>query len=388
MIDPKFRFATESGALSPEGPHTWVVLDYDQRRRYLLTGSAEIFPEHDYTKAPEILAKYINRLEPEVRSLNISDDGALENTSTDDTNGLLESPIYYPHYSGEDGHILERSQLIELDRLASGIDLVRAKGKLVAFKYALTSPSVMRVWNEMHIIKALKGHSSFVPFQQAIIDEVEPRLLGFTTLFMPAGTLQDNETIPFHFHWLHQLTSAVDDLNLRFGIMHRDIVPRNVAIDLGKTKRAVPNLKIFDFNIAHQIGVLPEENSLDDIDGVVLTVYEALTRDTRCQDITDKKPFIKEIEGLTRWKSKASIEYGFGGVAGYRRFLSKWAINRRNIRRITHYSQATEPIDWPKFLHLNKVPVEKWPTRIIPWEREPAAQLATLDRGSNTGLSE
>ncbi len=60
----------------------------------------------------------------------------------------------------------------------------------------------------MHIMKAMKGHSSFVPFHGAIIDDVEPRLVGFTTVFISGGSLRDNTTYTFYFTWLKRFDTG------------------------------------------------------------------------------------------------------------------------------------------------------------------------------------
>jgi hypothetical protein len=126
-------------------------------------------------------------------------------------------------------------RLIEVDRLGPTGDLVRytSGGKTTdaVFKYALMEQHLEKVWNELHITQALTGHPSLVPFDRTILDEVQSRVVGFTTLFVPGGDLKENNTIPFRFSWLQQLAAVVDDLNIQYGIMHQDIAPRNLLID-------------------------------------------------------------------------------------------------------------------------------------------------------------
>jgi serine/threonine protein kinase len=105
------------------------------------------------------------------------------------------------------------------------------KRPLAVFKYSLMEKHHEKIWDDLHVTKALKGHPSVVSFDHIVLDEVESRVLGFTTLFVSGGNLKDNTTIRFRFCWLQQLTSVVDGLNLRYGIMHQDIAPRNLLVD-------------------------------------------------------------------------------------------------------------------------------------------------------------
>lgn len=57
-------------------------------------------------------------------------------------------------------------------------------------------------------MKAMKEHSSFVPFHRAIINDVEPRLVGFTTVFISGESLRDNTTYTFYFTWLKRFDTG------------------------------------------------------------------------------------------------------------------------------------------------------------------------------------
>ncbi|KAM5471916.1 hypothetical protein MauCBS54593_003323 [Microsporum audouinii] len=77
----------------------------------------------------------------------------------------------------------------------------------------------------------------------------------------------------------------------------------------------------------------------DDVDGLIFTIYEALTTDDHYREI----PFEKQED----WKVVVPLEEGKGGIAAYRGFLSEWAATRRTTRTIKHYSEAAKPILWP-----------------------------------------
>ena len=57
---------------------------------------------------------------------------------------------------------------------------------------------------------------------------VESRVVGFTTKYIPGGTLE-NPKVPFQIDWIKQLTQLVDYFNLELGIMHQDSAPRKSA---------------------------------------------------------------------------------------------------------------------------------------------------------------
>ncbi len=200
-------------------------------------------------------------------------------------------------------------------------------------------------WKDLHITKALTGHPSTLTFDRIVLDEVESRVVGFTTLFVPGGDLNANTTIPFRFSWLQQLTTVVDELNLRYGIMHQDIAPRNLLVD----DRG--NLKLFDFNIASKINKFHFTEkyncTLNDVNGVIFAIYELLTFDgqfrTNCWTCKD----VSLVENLAHWPVKRPLEEGTD-VAACREFLAKWVADRRTTRMIQDHSEATEPLEWPE----------------------------------------
>jgi hypothetical protein len=77
---------------------------------------------------------------------------------------------------------------------------------------------------------------------------------------------------------LEQLTAVVDDLNLKYGIYHQDISPRNLAIDPQTNKST-----ILDFDKAIQIGVEDEIPNFNDINGVIVNIFVILTLDLKYQ---------------------------------------------------------------------------------------------------------
>lgn len=92
-------------------------------------------------------------------------------------------------------------------------------------------------------------HPNIVPFDKVVIDELEGCLVGFTSKFIPGGTLEENKTRGFKLKWLHELTEVVDELNLNLGIAHQDVSPRNIVID-----ESTDTLMLFNFNFSARIG--------------------------------------------------------------------------------------------------------------------------------------
>jgi len=130
-------------------------------------------------------------------------------------------------------------------------------------------------WKEMNLLSKIPPHPNIVPFDRIVLEDVESRVIGFTTKYIPGGTLEDADPkMPFRFEWLQQLTRLVDFLNLELGIMHQDIAPRNLLVDPDTGK-----ILLFDFDWAAN-----EEEGLmdgrDDVSSVVFTLYEIITNDT------------------------------------------------------------------------------------------------------------
>ncbi|KAG8406396.1 hypothetical protein J3458_021229 [Metarhizium acridum] len=101
----------------------------------------------------------------------------------------------------------------------------------------------------MSLWMRLPKHPNIVPFNSIVVDELEGRFVGFTTVYIPGGTLGENNTRTFKLKWLHRLINVIDELNLNFGIAHQDIAPRNLLIH-----EATDALMLFDFNFSARIG--------------------------------------------------------------------------------------------------------------------------------------
>jgi hypothetical protein len=249
---------------------------------------------------------------------------------------------------------VKRSELREKKRMYWIADIVSCVNEndpdhLAVFKIAVHHSQLDRMWNDAHAMRALMGHPSIVPFEKFVVDDTDHRLLGYTTKFIPGGTLEENHSFThFRLSWLFQMIELVDDINLKYGIMHRDIAARNFLID-PQTQR----LLLFDFNNCMQIGNVTSHPRIaswgpPDVDGVIFTIYELLTFD---KSFRNGKPFwlhqVGPIEEMAEWPVKATLEPGLD-VSTIRRRLDTWVKERRTTRSIKHFSEATDPIALPE----------------------------------------
>jgi serine/threonine protein kinase len=185
-----------------------------------------------------------------------------------------------------------------------------------------------------------------------ILDEVTgSKVVGFTTRFVSGGTL-DRSRPRFKLKWLQQLMSAVDDLNLRHGIIHQDIAHRNLLIDSDSD-----SIVIIDFNFAYRIGVEKRagrnsegpwlQGQRDDVKGVLIFLYEYITRDPALTKyflhLLDEKDFMDPA----KWTKHPDVELDDEVYKFYLELMT-WVQRRRAAEQMTHYTEAPEPLEWPK----------------------------------------
>ncbi|KAI2086306.1 hypothetical protein LOZ36_003445 [Ophidiomyces ophidiicola] len=355
MIPPSWRFYSPEGALTPGGPHKWAVIDWELRRWFQVTGPAEALPDEE--DAIKVVEQHADAVGADIHTLEVSANGELIGVSTEDPTWELR----YPDYPGPltDQEIAYRSQLTERERLHLCTDLVEYKGcdgnsEIVAFKYTIYQQRVEYIWRELHTLKALRDHESFVTFRRVVLDDVSKKILGFTLQYIPGGTLEDYRENhregpcdrPFYFSWLKQLTDAIDDLNLGFGVMHQDIAPRNILFE-----PTTKSLKIFDFDRSCLIGAEDQEERRNDIDGLIFTVYETFTKDDHFREVPFDEQEVQKVEDMKEWDLIVPLEEG-KCIAAYRSFLADWAAARRTTRSIKHHSEAKYPASVPPYPEL------------------------------------
>ncbi|KAJ5245358.1 hypothetical protein N7489_005454 [Penicillium chrysogenum] len=348
MINPQDRFWSEGqNYCGPsENPTTETccnVWDWDQLRMVKVKGTAKLFPPEE-DRELSILARFADYLSPEVRAITVDDDGLLTGVSTnpeeDDT--LFLAYIPFP-LCGSLADCLH-SKLQELDRLGPFIDLVSYENESgisqkVVFKFnVLNKPLRLQMaWDELNILKSLPPHPNIIPFDRVVLEDQESRVIGFTTKYIPGGTLA-NPKIPFRFQWLQQLTQVVDFLNLELGIMHQDIAPRNLLID-PCTNRIV----LFDFDRAAS-GKKRLYEGRDDVTSVVFTLYELVTNDISFSDVPHSDRHIDMVQSISEWIVSRELD---SEVSKFRNFLSEWVATRRSGGDMERYLNAPHRFTWP-----------------------------------------
>ncbi|CAG9988337.1 unnamed protein product [Clonostachys byssicola] len=335
MLDHGDRFFAPSGAIDPGGPSTWHVIDWDQRRLVSVVMDEELDSEDP---AFEHLLKYIDHLPPDVYSIHVTSDGELISASADPKDDETQCAFRPPVESLQipDGiEIISRQDLEELDRLGPHVDMV--------VRPRSAEPTKRRydmVWHEMSLWMRLPKHPNIVPFGSVVVDEIEGRLVGFTSVFIPGDTLDENKTRCFKLKWLHQLMAVVDELNLKYGVAHQDVAPRNLVID-----EASDSLMIFDFNFSARIGRAGYCEARNDVKGVIFTMYEIITRNDRHRRVHHKEQDVSVIEA-EEWVKHPDVLLDHP-VSEFRAVLAAWSEKRRAGTQITKNTEATDPLEWP-----------------------------------------
>ncbi len=206
-----------------------------------------------------------------------------------------------------------------------------------AFKYWFIANGMFRKWYELQCWARLsRDHPHIVPFDAVVIDDIRGGVVGFTSLYIPGGTLKHNNAVtrPFRLAWLQQLLSVVDDLNYRYGIMHQDIAARNLVVDEKE------NLCIFDFNFSIVINenYTPER---DDLKGVIFTLYEIITLDEHFRQVPHAE---QDAEAVLRleWVKHADVQLD-SHVDEFRKVLDAW-VSKRKTRE---FKLVETCIQWP-----------------------------------------
>ena len=127
MIDSEYRFIALSGAVTPGGPSTWHITDWDQRRLISVTMDGELDSEEP---AIEHLKRHVESLADDVVEIEVSPQGNLLRTFADperDESFCLSHPALATLELPGHVQVVPRSNLEELDRLGPMVDLVKER---------------------------------------------------------------------------------------------------------------------------------------------------------------------------------------------------------------------------------------------------------------------
>ncbi|KAI9163444.1 CBL-interacting serine/threonine-protein kinase 20 [Paramyrothecium foliicola] len=321
MLKEGERFFATSGNIYPGGPSTWHIMDWDQRRIVSVTMDEEL---EVADPAIEHLQKHVDSIAPDIFEIHVSPQGDLASMSRDPKDDATFCPFYPPLSATkhpEEIKTISRSELEELDRLGPMVDLVTPftssePQKKLVFKYYFLFQRMDFIWHEMGLWMRLPKHPHIVPFDRIVVDELEGRCVGFTTTFIPGGTLEDNKSRAFKMKWLLQLLAVIDELNLNLGISHQDVAPRNLLVD-----DSTDSLMIFDFN------------------------FSIITRDDKLRAIRHEEQNVAEVEQKD-WLQHPDVQLDCP-VSEICEVLQKWSERRRTGRQIAGYRDAPNFIDWP-----------------------------------------
>lgn len=169
--------------------------------------------KHDDDFVFEALAKFVDDLPADVVLVNISDDGALLSSTSDVSLDISYVPFYPPRTDfPPDTSTVRRRDLTEVDRLGLMVDLTTyqprpGETKKVVFKYFMYEPNRAGFWHEANCVMRLPKHANIVPFDALVLDVVDgdDKVVGFTTRYVPGGTLNENNNRVFKLKYLEQL---------------------------------------------------------------------------------------------------------------------------------------------------------------------------------------
>ncbi|EAQ90527.1 hypothetical protein CHGG_02462 [Chaetomium globosum CBS 148.51] len=380
MIPKAMRFYRQGGLLcgSADGNAHHCVYDIDQRQWISVSTTApwdSPLMRHDHddafddawealgVQAEELLAEHIDTVAAGVKGIVVEVSGKLRfvkqsclgmdyYNSRSTLYPLLE---LYQLPQGTFKTIL-RSDIAELDRLSPGVDLVSYAGmEKGVFKYAAYHPNGFGdTWMEFQIQARLPKHPNILPVDCLVLDEqTGKRYIGYTAPFIEGGDLGTNKNRLFKLKHLRQLMEVVDFLNYNLGIVHNDMAPRNLLID-----PYTDDLILFDFDVSAKIGyeVAPMERGMsaaiverNDVKGVVMTVHELLTRDPRYEGVQLHYPDETDLlAGPEKWVKHPEVQLESGvDTVHYYDELMRWVEARRE-RPITVYTEASDPLEWPR----------------------------------------
>ncbi|CAK7269007.1 hypothetical protein SEPCBS119000_003349 [Sporothrix epigloea] len=296
------------------------------------------------------LRKHIDDLDTDVLGISFSDpEGPITTSTSQDDDVTMYKNCYLPSELQLPFPVktVRFDSLTELDRMGPQVDLVSyagipTAGGLVAdtkaaFKYWFIHNGMHQKWYELQLWARLpRDHPHIVPFDAVVLDHVRGGVVGFTSVYIPGGTLlETNATVrPFRLAWFQQLLSVVDDLNYRYGIMHQDIAARNLVVD------EKDNLRIFDFNFSSRISVYYDPHR-DDMKGVIFTLYEIITLDEQYLQVPHAERDTAALL-LQNWEKHPDVKLD-SEVHEFRKVLNDW-LKKRKMRE---FKKVDTWLQWP-----------------------------------------
>ena len=300
------------------------------------------------------MRRHIDSLGPDVHTIEVSQDGELVNVSSkseDDETRYICYPLLQdlqkPKIHEPRIRTVLRAELRELDRLGPNVDLVSYRGRKLVFKYCFWSHQTQLLWDEINILTLLPLHPNIIPLHWVVVEKLhaQEHIVGFTTRYIAGGNLAAEGRRVFKLKWLKQLISVIDDLNHKYGIQHQDVAPNNLLVH-----EATDKIMLFDFNIAVRVNAQLESvgavkcDEGCDVNGVIFTVYEIVTRDYHLRGIEYSRQDISSILKMD-WVEHPDVRLD-RPLATYKAILDAWVL-RRKQRTKEVITDTSNYINWP-----------------------------------------
>ncbi|KAM0209484.1 hypothetical protein ACHAQD_011155 [Fusarium lateritium] len=310
--------------------------------------------QDDDSLAIEHFSRHSDQLSPEIYRIHVSHSGEIISTYTDsknDPNYCINYPPLHAAFLPDRIQTVRRDELEELERLGPDADLVtyplgaNGDAKKVVFKYYFLWQFARMSWKEMSLWMRLPRHPNIVPFDRVVVDELKGRLVGFTSNYVPGGNLEDNKSRVFKLKWLQQLIQVVDDLNLKHGVAHQDIAPRNLLVD-----ESTDSVMLFDFNFAARTNYPTTDEGecyveeRNDVKGVVFTTYEIITQDNSVRSMSHGSQNLDTLG--TNWEKHLDVKLDHP-VASCQIMLQEWQEHRAKDVHSVFPGNVPSAIDWP-----------------------------------------
>ncbi|KAK4654179.1 hypothetical protein QC762_401740 [Podospora pseudocomata] len=156
--------------------------------------------------------------------------------------------------------------------------------------------------------------------------DTKHKVAGFTTAFVPGDTVLDN------------FNRTIDHLNLKLGIVHRDITTWNLLIN-----PETDDLQIFDFNMGAKLTWEGDNDHLNtfgydedrnDVKLAVFAVYEIITSGISYREENELEDLdVAQVLDQEEWEQHPDVQLEEGvPVSEYRRVLMEWVSSRKKDR--------------------------------------------------------
>ncbi|KAI0448249.1 hypothetical protein F5B21DRAFT_523284 [Xylaria acuta] len=353
-------FITTATIISPGQPKKAMVycfLDWDTRQDYYVVlpydfgdGMGDYELENRVRDAFKV---YWNLLSPGVRIIALDENQRLQAASPNPAeligfpeNGVNTLVSYFAWPRLEDVkelcHLqtINRSHLVEIDRLAPRVDVMEDKnrnGQRIVTKWLLGE--ARHTWREMLTLKSIPLHPHIVPIDCIILDD--ERIVGWASKHVDGSDLEIDKS-QFKMKWLMQLTQTLDYLHLELGILHGDLQLKNMLVD-----KTADKVLLVDFESAIKVN----ESQLQwEFNQLTWSVYEIVTHDSalvedRLYDITpddenpdafyDRDPSV--INEMSEWPVRTNLDCESEEI---RQHLQSWIQRRKALPITTSVTQT------------------------------------------------